>query len=123
MKTYLSQRWQSVIWAWQGLRVLVAQEPNARIHAVATFAVICLGRWLDLGRLDWALLTVAIALVWVTEAINTAIESVVDMCSPEIHPLAKRAKDVAAGAVLLASLFAVILGAMVLVPALDHLFT
>ena len=123
MKTYLSQRWQSVIWAWQGLRVLVAQEPNARIHAVATFAVICLGWWLDLGRLDWALLTVAIALVWVTEAINTAIESVVDLCSPDIHPLAKRAKDVAAGAVLLASMFAVILGTMVLVPAIDRLFT
>lgn len=120
LSSYLSKRWQSVCWAWQGVRVLIAQEPNARIHALATVAVVSLGVWLRLNLQEWALLTVAIALVWVAEAINTAIESVVDLCSPDLHPLAKRAKDVAAGAVLLASLFAVILGALVLVTAMGR---
>lgn len=124
MKTYLlpylSKRWQSVCWAWQGVRVLISQEPNARIHAVATVVVVGLGAWLGLSLQEWALITVAIAIVWVAEAINTAIESVVDLCSPDLHPLAKRAKDVAAGAVLLASLFAVILGVLVLGPAVGR---
>ena len=120
VSSYLSKRWQSVCCAWQGVRVLISQEPNVRIHAVATVVVVGLGAWLRLSLQEWALITVAIAMVWVAEAINTAIESAVDLCSPDLHPLAKRAKDVAAGAVLLASLFAVVLGVLVLGSAVER---
>ena len=80
--------------------------------------VILLGLWLDLLPVDWALLVSAMAAVWLTECINTAIEAVVDLASPEVHPLARVAKDVSAGSVLLAALFSIIIGLLVLGPPL-----
>lgn len=74
--------------------------------------------WLQLGRLDWAVLLLTIALVWVAEFVNTAVEAVVDLLSPELHPLAKVSKDVAAAAVLLAALAAAGIGLLVLGPPL-----
>ena len=82
----------------------------------ATVAVVIIGLYLDLPSLEWAVLVLAISTVWVAEALNTAIEFVVDLASPGYHPLAGKAKDVAAGAVLLASFFAVVIGVLVLGP-------
>ena len=103
--------------ALRGLRVWVSQ-PNARIHCAAAAVVIALGLWLEVSRLEWVALVLAIALVMGAEALNTALEYVVDLASPEWQPLARDAKDVAAAAVLLCSLGAAVVGLLVFVPYL-----
>ena len=101
--------------ALRGLRVFVSQ-PNARIHCVVAVVVVALGWWLGVGRLEWTALLLAMALVMGAEAMNTALEYVVDLASPDWHPLARDAKDVAAGAVLLCSLGAAAVGLLVFLP-------
>ena len=101
-----------------GIARLLQTQANARIHLMASTGVVGLGLWLPLTRTDWALLVFAMGGVWVAEALNTALETVVDLVSPEWHALARDAKDIAAGAVLLATLVAVAVGLLVLVPAL-----
>lgn len=103
--------------ALRGLRVFVSQ-PNARIHCAAAGGVVALGLWLGVSRLEWVALVLAIALVMGAEALNTALEYAVDLASPEWHALARDAKDVAAAAVLVCSLGAAVVGALVLVPYL-----
>jgi diacylglycerol kinase (ATP) len=104
--------------AFAGWWYVLRTQRNAWIHAVASVAVFGLALWLRLGRIDWAILTLTVALVWVAEFVNTAVEAVVDLLSPDIHPLAKVAKDVAAAAVLIAALAAVVVGLLVLGPPL-----
>lgn len=111
-------RWQSLVCAARGLGAVFASQINARIHAAATIAVIGVGVWLGIGAAEWALVVAAIALVWTAEALNTAIEHVVDLVSPEAHPLAGKAKDAAAGAVLAASIGAALIGVFVFGPRL-----
>ncbi len=106
--------------AFAGLGYLLRTQPNARIHAAATASVVALGLWLGLGALSWALLAAAITVVWAAEAGNTALEALVDLVSPEIHPTAKAAKDTAAASVLLAAGGAVVIGLLVLGPPLWH---
>jgi diacylglycerol kinase len=74
--------------------------------------------WLRLALRDWAVLILAITVVWMAEFMNTALEAIVDMTMPELHPLAKVAKDVAAAAVLLAAVGAAVIGLLVLGPPL-----
>lgn len=93
-----------------------------RIHLLITAIVLALGLFLGLSRVDWLFLLLAIALVLVAEMLNTAVEVVVDLVSPDFHPLAGRAKDVAAGAVLLAALHAVVAGVLIFGPHLQQLF-
>ena len=110
---FWQQRLSAFCDASRGIACLMRDETHARIHLLATAMVIGVGLWLDLPYADWLALTLAIGLVWVAEAINSAIEAVVDLVSPEWHPLAGKAKDIAAGAVLLASLCAAIVGILV----------
>lgn len=104
---------RSVRYALQGLKVMVYSENNARIHLAFTVAVVALALFLGIELRDWFNLLLAITLVWVTEAINTAFEKTVDMVSPEYRKIAGEIKDLAAGAVLVAALFALIIGVMV----------
>ena len=97
---------------WSALR----SEVHLRLHAVATVVVIGLGFYSGLSRLEWALVALAVAGVWAAELMNTAIEALTDLASPAYHPLAGKAKDVAAGAVLLAALGALVVGALVFIP-------
>jgi len=110
-------RLASFVHAGRGLAVLL-NEPNARLQLLAALAVVALGLWLELGRTDWALLALAIALVLASEAANTALEALADRTAPERHPLVGRAKDVAAAGVLIASLAAAAVGLFVLGPPL-----
>ena len=96
-----------------GLRQLVRTQPNARIHLVVTGLVTIAGWVSGLTRMEWALLVFAIALVWVSETLNTALEFLADAVSPEHNPLIMHAKDIAAGAVLLAALTALAIAALV----------
>ena len=109
-------------WAGRGVRILFQTEANARIHAVATVAVLAAGWAFEISRLEWCAVLAAIGLVLTAEGINTAIEAVVDLASPEQHPLAGRAKDVAAGAVLIAAVVAAVIGLLVFGPRLLAFF-
>jgi len=119
---YLSVRLHSVGHAVRGLALLVRDEPNARIHALATVLVLVAGALLHLSPIEWGLIALAVTCVWAAEALNTAIETLVDLISPERQPLAGKAKDVAAGAVLLAACGSVVIGLLVFVPHLLRLF-
>lgn len=101
-----------------GMVYLLRTQPNARVHFVAAVAVIALAAWLQVPTRSWAALLLAMALVLSLEAVNTAIEFAVDLACPERHPLAKAAKDCAAGAVLIASIFSAAIGLILLGPPL-----
>jgi diacylglycerol kinase (ATP) len=111
-------RVRSFGYALRGIVDMLRTQQNAWIHAAATCAVTALGLVLGLSRTEWTLIVLAIVSVWTAEALNTALELLTDIVAPDFHPLAARAKDVAAGAVLIASLGAVAIGLLVLGPQL-----
>jgi diacylglycerol kinase (ATP) len=96
--------------------MLVRTQMNARIHLGATIVVVGAGFFYGISRGEWLAIMGAIGLVWTAEGLNTAIEAVVDLVSPGYHELAGRAKDIAAGAVLCATIAAVVIGALVFWP-------
>ena len=104
--------------AFRGIGILLRTQANARIHATATVLVVAAGFWFGISRGEWCAVVAAIGLVWSAEGVNTAVETVVDLVSPERHPLAGRAKDVAAGAVLCAAITALVLGSLIFGPRL-----
>ncbi len=112
----LAGRARSFRSALAGMRVLVRSQRNAWIHVAATIAVVALGLYLGLSAAQWALVTVAVASVWTAEAVNTAFELLADALAPDFNPLIGKAKDVAAGAVLLAAIGAAAIGLLVFVP-------
>jgi diacylglycerol kinase len=106
--------------AFRGWWYVFRTQRNAWIHAVISTVVILIAFWLHLALMEWAILLLTIALVWTAEFINTALEAVVDLASPELHPLAKVGKDVGAAAVLIASLTSILVGLLILGPPLWH---
>ena len=104
--------------AFRGIGILLRTQANARIHAAATVLVVAAGFWFGLSPGEWCAVVAAIGLVWAAEGANTAVETVVDLVSPERHPLAGQAKDVAAGAVLCAAITALVLGSLIFGPRL-----
>jgi diacylglycerol kinase len=115
----LAGLWKSLGYSLRGLRELIRNEPNARVHAVATVLVCAAAAALRVSGRDWCLLVIAMTAVWVAEAMNTAVETLTDLVSPEFHPLAGRSKDLAAGAALIACIGAVMIGGIVFVPYLS----
>lgn len=103
-------------YAFQGLAYLVRTQPNAQIHLIIASLVLLSGAWLELSRAEWGLLVLATVLVLGAEALNTALEALTDLVSPEYHPLAGRAKDLAAGGVLVCAIGAAIVGLIVFLP-------
>jgi diacylglycerol kinase (ATP) len=116
--SWLSQRLASFGYAFTGIAQLASGEANARIHALASIAVLVLALLFGIDATGWAILILAIGLVWTAEGMNTAIEALSDRVSPDQDPAVGRAKDVAAGAVLLAALAAAAAGFLVLGPPL-----
>src|SRR5487761_2170865 len=114
--SYLNGRLRSFGHAFRGLKVLLQTQQNARIHAVATLLVLAAGALFGISPVERALIAVAVAGVWTAEALNTAIEFLVDLASPELHPLAAKAKDVAAGAVLVAAIGSLVVAVVVFGP-------
>ena len=104
--------------AFRGVVTLLATQHNAWIHAAATVVVVGVGVAIGVTRLEWALLVFAIALVWTAEGLNTALEWLCDVAAPEYHPLVRKAKDVAASAVLLAAIGSALIGLLVFCPRL-----
>jgi diacylglycerol kinase (ATP) len=117
----LRARARSFADAGRGLAHVLTSQHNARIHAAATLAVVAAGAGLGVSRSEWCWLVAAIAAVWSAEALNTALETLADAVAPERDPGVGRAKDVAAAAVLVASLGAALIGLLVLGPHLLRL--
>ena len=112
----LKKRLESFKYAFKGIATLFKSEVNARIHLFFTCLVIPMGFYFQVALWEWCLLILCIALVLSAEAVNTAIEKLTDLISPDYHPLAGQAKDVAAAAVLLLAIGAAIIGLLIFVP-------
>jgi diacylglycerol kinase len=106
----LHGRVKSFSYALQGISFMLKTQHNAWLHAVATATVIVSAFYFNVSAIDWRWLITAIAMVWVAETINTALEYVCDVVSPDFHLSVKHAKDIAAGGVLIAAIAAVIIG-------------
>jgi diacylglycerol kinase len=113
-----SSRLQSFRHAFAGWWYVLRTQRNAWIHLIATLLVIALAFCLNLQTQEWAVLILAIGLVWTAEFVNTALEAVVDLASPTSHPLARLGKDVGAAAVLISAVLAIIIGLLILGPPL-----
>lgn len=113
MKTDLAGSFK---YAFHGIRTCIEQERNMKIHCCAAILVIAAGTIFHISSYEWIACFMLFGLVISLEMINTAIESVVDMVTEEYRPLAKRAKDVAAGAVLVSALFSVVIAAIIFLP-------
>lgn len=115
---WFSQRVASFGHAISGVKSLLLEEHHAQLHLLATALVVALGFYLDIARADWQALLLVVALVWLAEGVNTALERLCDAVVPEQHPLIGKAKDVAAGSVLITAGFAVVIGAVIFLPYL-----
>jgi len=109
-------RLKSFYYAGAGLKQFFRQEHNARIHLAAAIVVSVLAWWLKVSYMEAAALVVVIGLVWVTEILNTCLEKAMDFITREKHPEIKIIKDLAAGAVLIATITAVIVGLFIFIP-------
>jgi diacylglycerol kinase len=118
----LRKRIESFGYAFKGIATLFKTQINARIHAVVLTLVVLAGLYFNIERTEWLVITLVAALVLSAEAMNTAVEFVVDLVSPDYHPLAGKAKDVAAAAVLLAAFGAIIVGLIIFAPRFLNLF-
>ncbi len=114
----LEKRLKSFSYAMQGILFALRSQHNAWLHLLATLIVCFAGWWLQISAADWRWLIVAIVLVWFAELMNTAFEYLCDVISPEFNLAVKRAKDIAAGAVLVCALGAALLGLSVFLPYL-----
>jgi len=113
-----ADRLNSFRFAFAGIWTLLRTQPNMWIHLAAAAVVVGGGVYAGLSRMEWCVIVLTIMAVWVAEACNTAIEFLADRVSPDFHPLIKKAKDVAAGAVLITALGAIIIGAIIFLPHL-----
>ncbi|SRR5579875_580970 len=108
----------SFVYAWHGLMYAIRTQRNARVHMALALCAIILGFVLHISPVEFAMIFVAITLVFIAEMFNTVAEACVDLATREYHPLARIAKDVAAGAVLLNAMLSVVIGALVFGPHL-----
>lgn len=109
-------RFKSFVYALSGLRMMVRDEHNARIHLAATIGVVAVAVFLQISAPDWRWIVVAIGWVWIAEAINTALEHLCDVVCIEHHEGIRVCKDVAAGAVLVSAAGATVIGILTLYP-------
>ncbi|WP_289745246.1 diacylglycerol kinase family protein [uncultured Bacteroides sp.] len=109
-------------YAWKGIRCCVGKEQNLSFHLIVTVLTIIAGFLLDITWTDWMIVILCIGVVIAAELFNTAIEKLVDLVSPERHPIAGQVKDIAAGAVLVCAATAAIIGLIVFIPYLTRFF-
>ncbi|MFJ7732729.1 diacylglycerol kinase family protein [Lysinibacillus sp. NPDC097231] len=102
-------------YAFEGI-MTACKEQNFKSHLLSAGIVLFAGYFTGLSRLEWYIVLLLIALMFALEMVNTAIERVVDLASPKLHPLAKQAKDLAAGAVLVFAIFSAIIGLLIFIP-------
>jgi len=120
-KPFLLARLQSFRYAFNGLIMLFREEPNARIHLLATVIVVLLGMYFNIFALEWVGIILSIGLVIAMEALNTALENLSDFVSPEKQSAIKKTKDLAAAAVLVSAITAFIIGVIIFLPKIIEL--
>ena len=106
-------------YAFEGIRYSIKTQRNAFIHLIATIFILVIAALLEISAEDWRWIIICITLVWVSELINTAFEYLCDLVMPEVHISVKRAKDIAAGAVLICAVSAVLIGVVTLIPYIN----
>lgn len=116
IKKLISDRIKSIGYAFEGLKTLFKEEPNALIHGSITLIVVVLGFYFEVSNTEWIALLFAIGLVFGLELINTAIENICDLISIERNEQIKKIKDLSAAAVLVAAVISVIIGVIVFIP-------
>lgn len=116
------KRIKSFRFAFNGIRLLITKEHNAWIHCFAAVCVLIAGALLGLSRMEWVAVAIVIGAVLAAEAVNSSIEALADLVSPEYNEAIKRTKDLAAGAVLLMAIAAAAVGLVIFIPKLAILF-
>lgn len=116
MKYDLKKQLRSFGYAWKGIQSCVGKEQNLSFHLIAAMAVIIAGIVLGITPTEWIMVVMCIGTVIAAELFNTAIEKLVDLVSPERHPVAGQVKDIAAGAVLICAVAAAIIGLIIFIP-------
>ena len=109
-------------YAFEGIRTGILKERNMKIHCVAAIAVTAAGTLLEISAAEWCVCLLLFGLIISLELVNTAVEAVVDLVTEEQAPLAKTAKDTAAGAVLFSAVMAAVIGCIIFLPRLAALF-
>ena len=123
IRTFIADRIRSFGYAFKGLATLFLTQSNAQVHLVAVVLITSLGLYLRLSALEWCIIFLCMAMVLLAEGLNTALEFLTDLTSPDPHPLAGKAKDVAAGAVLLSVIFCGIVWGIIYLPKILSLFS
>lgn len=108
--------------AWRGVRDFYHSCTNARFHLPAAISAVFMGFLLDIGRLQWVAILVVIAMVWIAEMINEALETLCDKLHPDQDEAIRKVKDIAAGAVLICAILAVVVGLLVFLPTFRYKF-
>ncbi len=116
MRKYFISRRKSFGFAFKGISTVYKTQPNARIHLVAAIVAISAGFYFNISGTEWLFISVAIGIVWLAEAFNTALEYLTDLASPQFHALAEKAKDSAAAAVLIAAFLALVIAGIIFLP-------
>ncbi|GGH07099.1 diacylglycerol kinase family protein [Pedobacter zeae] len=111
-------RIRSFKYAFNGLKLFFINDHNGRVHLFAALAAIALSFYLKISRIEWIAVLSVISMVFVAEIINSSIEKLADVVSPDYHPKIKVVKDLAAAAVLVAAILAAAVGAIVFIPKL-----
>lgn len=121
-KFSLEKRVESFKYALNGLKIAFREEHNARIHLIVSLIVIACGFIFHISTVEWIIICFAIGLVISMEIINSAIENLSDFVSPEHHKLIKKVKDLSAAAVLVCTISSVVIGILVFLPKIAHVF-
>jgi diacylglycerol kinase len=117
----ISKRLKSFKYAFNGLRILIKEEHNARIHLFATVCVIIAGLFFNISMNEWIGVIFSIGLVFSLEIINSSIENIADFISPEKHEMIKKIKDLSASGVLISAITALIIGLIIFIPKILNL--
>ena len=110
--------YKSFGYAFQGIFNTIRTERNIKIHCAAAILVTIFGIWLQISKTEWMICFILFGLILALELVNTAVEATVDLFTEERKPLAKKAKDAAAGAVLIVAIFAAVIGILIFIPNL-----
>ena len=110
--------YKSFGYAFQGIFNTIRTERNIKIHCAAAILVTIFGIWLQISKIEWMICFILFGLILALELVNTAVEATVDLFTEERKPLAKKAKDAAAGAVLIVAIFAAVIGILIFIPKL-----
>lgn len=118
----LKSRRNSFRYAFRGIAELFRTEPNALIHLTAAIVVVTAGILLDITTIEWCIITIVTGLVFVAEIFNTSLEAISDIIDPDWNEKIMKAKDLAAGGVLVTAIVSLIAGALIFIPRIIGLF-